>query len=1340
MNTEGLQTKQKDHKRSLGLGLVKQLIILALIPALIVGGFMSILLFHELDSKKQADQIRSIADYMVAANQVVHQLQKEHGASAGYIASNGNSMTDIMEKQRHLTDKYYTVLENNIKSLDMGKLGYKFARRLNTSSKNLWKLPSIREKVKLLSIEKDESNELYFEMIEDIIGTFQEASIIVKNSELSFPFTALVNFIMAKEMVAVERAIMMGFAAEDKPVTQIDMHRWMQVSKGQDALLAAFKYQMTEDILKEFHTKLSEANIKDVIDIRMQISKNLEKGKFGLKPEYVFAATTRRIDDLKKVEDAQLREILKNATKLSAEKMVSVIIYTGMTGGSTVAMFILCFLITQSITGPISMLSKAAKRVAEGQLDHNIEIKSKGEIGELADSFNDMLSNLRLTTEKNNAHNWLKSGQMELNVRMRGEQDIKTLGKNIIGYLAEYLNAQVGILYMSGKNNLLKPIGSYAYARRENTSGGFMPGEGLVGQAAMDKKHILITDCPDDYININSGLGDAAPKNILIFPLIMNNIVKGVVELGSFHEFYDTHLTFMEQVAESIAVAMNTVESRYQTEELLEQTRQQAEELRTREEELRQSNKELEENARALRESESRLQAQQEELRQTNEELEEQKEDVERKNKELEYARKIIEERAQDLELGSKYKSEFLANMSHELRTPLNSILLLSKLLADNKDGSMSEDQVESVQSIYSSGNDLLELINDILDLSKVEAGKMELQLDNMYLRDFCNVMKRIFQPIANESNISLNVDIAEGLPEYILTDEQRVEQIVKNFLSNAFKFTSKGSVSLYIGRPNESSDIVTDLSESELDPARTISISIIDTGIGIPEEKQKLIFDAFKQADGTTSRKYGGTGLGLSISKELAKLLKGKIHMKSTHGKGSAFTLYLPETLELEPETKTKETFSAPSPVKPVAETVFSKQSEIQTSRIGIEIDIKDDRKTISAGDQSILIIEDDPKFLKILRDLTREHGFKCLVAGDGKTGLQFADYYKPSGIILDVSLPGISGWSVMARLKDNPETRHIPVHFISASDNEIDAKKMGAIDFVTKPVSPEAIDRVFDKLNKVISKPVKDLLVVEDNSEHAKLISKIVGSGDVRTTIALTATEAYNHILSGKFDCIVLDISLPDMSGVDLLSKIRSNENISQLPVIVYTGRELTSQEKKIIDEYAESTIVKGKDSNRKLLDETTLFLHRVEANLPETQQKILRMIHDKETVLADKKILVVDDDMRNAFSIKKILEDKGMKVLVGKNGKESLASLGNNPDINLVLMDIMMPEMDGYTAIGEIRKQDRFKKLPIIALTAKAMKGDRAKCIEAGANDYLAKPFDIDRLFSMLRVWLY
>ncbi|MBO1223397.1 MAG: response regulator [Candidatus Scalindua sediminis] len=1017
----------------------------------------------------------------------------------------------------------------------------------------------------------------------------------------------------------------------------------------------------------------------------------------------------------------------------------------------------IAFVISRDIVRPIKKLSVGAKRVAMGQLDHEIEVKSKNEIGELADSFNDMLHNLRQTTEKNEAHNWLRTGQTELNVKMQGEQDIGTLGGNIISYLAEYLNVQIGALYMAVEDGRLKLIGSYAYTRREDLSSEFLAGEGLVGQAAIEKKHILVTNCPANYISIYSGLGEAIPKNILVFPLILNNTVKGIVELGAFDEFTDSHMTFLEEVAEGIAITLNSFMSRNRTNSLLEQTRRQAEELQTREEELRQTNEELEEHTKALKESESRLQTQQEELRQTNEELEEQsqrleeqKKDTEKKNRELKIAQRLIEEKAREVELSSKYKSEFLANMSHELRTPLNSILLLSKLLADNNDGNLTEDDVESANAIHSSGTDLLELISDVLDLSKVEAGKIELHIEDMVLRDLCDTMKRSFQPLATEKGLGLNMDITDGLPAHVRTDRQRIEQIVKNFISNAFKFTKEGSVTLRISRPDgRQSNDEANLPESGFDPAKTISFSVIDTGVGIPEEKQKLIFEEFQQADGTTSRKYGGTGLGLSISKGLANLLGGEIRVESVQGKGSTFTLYLPETLKSEVETK--ETSLEPLPVnQPACRTdretesdislLEKKQPEVSADRIKALEAIEDDRKTISPEDKSVLIIEDDPRFLKILRDLSHERGFKCLVAGEGETGLQFAQYYKPSAIILDIGLPGISGWAVMVRLKENPATRHIPVHFISAADKELDAMKMGAVDYLTKPVSPEALEQVYDKLNKMISKSVKDLLVVEDNADQAEAIAKIIGNGDVRITVASTVGEAYDLVLSGKFDCMVLDLGLSDMSGVELLDKIRNNEDVSRLPIIIYTGRELTEQQRKIISKYADSTIIKGAGSQQKLLDDTTLFLHRVETNLSEEQQKMIRMIHDKEAILTGKKVLVVDDDMRNVFSLKKVLEDKGVEVLVGKNGKEGLKRLNDNPEIDLVLMDIMMPEMDGYEAMEEIRKQERFKDLPIIALTAKAMKGDRAKCIEAGASDYMTKPVDTDRLFSVLRVWLY
>jgi tubulin-specific chaperone A len=1061
--------------------------------------------------------------------------------------------------------------------------------------------------------------------------------------------------------------------------------------------------------------------------------------------------------DIESVPFAVIAEIEKKEAFASAYELRNIVF--GLLATTAFIVAFISIVISRRIVQPLQILSSSAKRVAGGQLDYKIEISTGNEIGELADSFNHMILNLRHSKEFNETQDRLKVGHAELNEKMRGELDIGTLGGALISHLAEFLNVQIGAIYLADDDGRLRLIGSYAYTLRKNLANEFVLGEGLVGQAALEKKHILITNCPDDYININSGLGEAAPNNILVFPLLLNNTVKGIIELGAFKEFSDFEFTFLRQVSESIAIVLNSALSRKQTVDLLEQTQEQARELQAREEELRHANEELEAQTTALKESESRLLIQQEELRMTNEQLEKsaaelegqtsvlemQKANIEKKNKELEDANRLIEEKARDLELSSKYKSEFLANMSHELRTPLNSILLFSRLISANKDDNLTEDQIESAQSIYSSGSDLLALINEVLDLSKVEAGKMELHLEDVNIRIFFAAMERNFQPLASEKKLKFNVDIADDLPTSIRTDQQRVEQILKNLLSNSLKFTSKGGITLRICRPDDQSDDESPLPDWRIKSENTIAFSVIDTGVGIPKEKQTLIFEAFQQSDGTTSRKYGGTGLGLSIARELAKLLGGGIRVKSTPGKGSTFTLYLPETPDPELEMKTADmarhrALPDDQQLKSEKPEGTDQSTETTADRLSSVEAIRDDRKEITPEDKSILIIEDDSKFLKILRDLSREHGFKCLVAGDGETGLQFADYYKPKAIILDIGLPGIDGWTVMARLKENLATRHIPVHFISAADKDLAAIKMGAVDFLTKPVSPRTIAQMYEKLNKIISKKVKDLLVVEDDVTQQKAIEKVIGNRDVRITFASTAAEAYSHVLSGEFDCMVLDLGLPDMSGVELLDKIRNNDELSHLPIIVYTGRELSKEERAIIDEYAESTIIKGAESLQKLLDETTLFLHLVEANLPEEQQKMLQMIHDKEKILENKTVLLVDDDMRNVFSLKRILEDHGMHVLVGKNGKEGLNCLINNLDINLVLMDIMMPEMDGYEAIREIRKQHRFKDLPVIALTAKAMRGDRVKCIEAGASDYLPKPVDVDRLFSMLRVWLY
>ncbi len=989
-----------------------------------------------------------------------------------------------------------------------------------------------------------------------------------------------------------------------------------------------------------------------------------------------------------------------------------------------------------------------AEKISQG--DYSIKVARRSEEDRLADAINKMTRTLREVSEENEEQNWFRAGQMELNDRIRGDQDLTSIGRGIISFLAEYLNAQIGAVYFADDNNHLTLMGSYAFNRRKNLSNEFKFGEGLVGQAALEKQSIVLTNVPDDYIAVGSGLGEAVPRNVAVSPFMHDEKVKGVIELGSLNEFSDRQLNFLNQVAESIAVGIHSAQSRQQVVALLGRSQTQAKQLQAQQEELRQSNEELEEQATALKASEGHLQAQQKELEQANRQLQEnateleeqaahvetQKTEIEGKNVELKKTKKIVEERAADLEMANRYKSEFLANMSHELRTPLNGVMLLSQLLCEDKEGNLTDKQMEFAQTIHSAGSDLLGLINDILDLSKVEAGQMGLVIEDVALQDIASTTERNFQTVAHEKGLTLNIELADDLPGRIRTDGQRIKQIIQNLLSNAFKFTSKGGhVCLKIGRPGEQIS----LSKSGLDPGRAIAFSVSDTGKGIPKDKQKLIFEAFQQEDGTTSRKFGGTGLGLSISRELANLLGSEIQLESEEGRGSTFTVYLPERLEIDREEVETGNLKLETG-KEAPEAGMQDQASSLKPQVSNPEYVSDDRKEISPGDKSILIIEDDAKFTKVVRDLSREKGFKVLIAEDGETGLHLADYYMPSAIILDIGLPGIDGWGVMSRLKDNAKTRHVPVHFISASDNGLDAMKMGAIGYLAKPVSMEGLDEVYARIDRMISKPVKELLVVEDNVLQQEFIAKIIGNGDVIITMASSAMEAYDQLLSGRFDCVILDVGLPDMSGVDLLSKMRNEEALRHIPVIVYTGRELTNEEKTTLNEYAQSIVIKGAKSPERLLDETTLFLHRVEADLPEEKRKLLRMVHDKESILTDKKILLVDDDMRNVFAITHILEEKGIKALVGKNGKEALICVNENPDVDLVLMDIMMPEMDGYEAMRHIRKDERFKKLPIIALTAKAMKGDRAKCTEAGANDYLAKPVDPNKLLSMLRVWLY
>ena len=950
------------------------------------------------------------------------------------------------------------------------------------------------------------------------------------------------------------------------------------------------------------------------------------------------------------------------------------------------------------------------------------------------------ITEARRLKKKADERNWVQTGESEFNDLIRGDQNIDILGRNMIAFLCKYINAYVGVLYLwDEKKQMLKLRASYAYKKRKELSGEIRPGEGIAGQAALEKQAILLRNVPEDYVQINSGIGSGKPRNVLVSPFLFDGELKGVIELGSFHEFSDPEMEFIETIVRHIGVVVNTAQARTRMENLLLQTQTQAEELQVQQEELRQANEELEEQTRALKNSESNLQQQQEELRVINEELEErthdleaQRDDIEKKNQALRDAHREIELKARDLEIASKYKSEFLANMSHELRTPLNSILILSQLLSDNRDGRLSQKQQEFAETIHSSGSDLLSLINDILDLSKVEAGKVDMVIEEMSLEELGNDVRRTFEQVAEHKGLNLNVEMEKEVPPVIHTDVKRVWQIMKNLLSNAFKFTEKGGVTLSMYRPEPD----TVFPVSGLTPENTVAFAVTDTGIGIPRDKHGLIFQAFQQADGTTSRKYGGTGLGLSISREFAKALGGEIQVESEPDKGSSFILFLPENPERFMEKNIPK--KAESPARPPA--VQDRKPSLPNLHDPHPEFVKDDRRHIRKGDKSLLIIEDDPNFCRVLLELGHERDFRVLVAEDGETGLHFADFYRPSGIILDIALPGIDGWSVMERLKENPELRHIPVHFISVTDRPLDALRMGAVGFLTKPVSMEMLDEVFCRIENIVARPVKKLLVVEDDEVQKKSIMEFVSGGDVEVAAVNTGQAAYEYLHRETVDCMILDLGLGDMSGYDLLAKIRKNKEFSRIPVIVYTGRDISREEESLLQKYADSIIVKGVRSPERLLDETALFLHRMAAALPIEKSKMISEGQDREDIFRDKKILIVDDDMRNVFALASVLEEKGMRIMEARNGRESLEKLDQHTDTDLVIMDIMMPEMDGYEAIGRIREDSRFKKLPIIALTAKAMKGDKNRCVEAGANDYLAKPVDTDKLLSLLRVWLY
>ncbi|MDM0109022.1 response regulator [Variovorax sp. J22R24] len=918
---------------------------------------------------------------------------------------------------------------------------------------------------------------------------------------------------------------------------------------------------------------------------------------------------------------------------------------------------------------------------------------------------------------------WLRSAQTELTGELVGELNAQEMGRKVLTFFSRHVGSPVGALYVRERHGALRRVASYGFSSEAEASPQvFAPTEGLVGQAAAEKRRMLIEPVDTDYLKVNSGLGEMLPAAALLLPVVNDGIVNGVVELGLLKAPGEEANQLLDLVAGNIGSSIAAVRYREQLQDALAETQQLNEELQVQQEELRTANEELEEQSRALRVSQATLENQQAELEQTNSQLSERTEALDLRNAALRRAQRDLEERADELQRASRYKSEFLANMSHELRTPLNSALILAKLLGDNPQGNLSAEQVKFAESIYASGNDLLVLINDILDIAKVEAGKLEVVAEEVATEKLAHSLQMMFTPLSGQKGLEFRLDLRPDVPATLVTDRQRVEQILKNLLSNALKFTDHGEVALTV---------------SGL-PGGGAAFAVSDTGIGIADDQQEVIFEAFRQADGTTSRRYGGTGLGLSISRDLTQLLGGRLAVRSDPGAGSTFTLELPARAPQAGE-QPAEAGARATPPAPRAQAGVPPAPPAPATPAVPAPQFADDRSLPPDQTRRVLVIEDEPQFAHILYDLAHELGYRCLVAHGAADGFSLATQFLPDAILLDMRLPDSPGLGVLQRLKDDPQTRHIPVHVVSAQDSSEAALHMGAIGYALKPTSRDQLMEVFRKFEDKLTQKLKAVLLVEDDALQRESVVKLIGDDDVVITAVESGEEALELLRTRVFDCMITDLRLPDMQGAELLKRMATEEIVSFPPVIVYTGRNLTRDEEAELLRYSRSIIIKGARSPERLLDEVTLFLHKVEADLSSERRSMLKTARGRDRVFEGRRILLVDDDVRNIFALTSALEQRGATVEIGRNGREALEKLDQVRDIDLVLMDVMMPEMDGLEATRRLRQDPRFGKLPVIAVTAKAMKDDQEQCLAAGANDYLAKPVDLDRLFSLLRVWM-
>ena len=961
-------------------------------------------------------------------------------------------------------------------------------------------------------------------------------------------------------------------------------------------------------------------------------------------------------------------------------------------------------MLAANLTTQIRTIAEVATAITKGDLTRSIQVEALGEVAELKDKLNTMIDNLRLTTERNTEQDWLKTNLAKFTNMLQGQRDLGTVGRLMLSELAPLVDAHQAVIYQvqNDEASSLRLLSVYADSVGSGHPETVRSGEGLIGQCAADRRQILISDMPPAVRPITSGLFQATPKSLIVLPVLFEGQVKAVIELASLSHFTELQLAFLEQLTASIGIVLNSIEATMQTEGLLTQSQKLAVELQSQQGELQQTNEQLEQKAQQLAERNF---------------------EVERKNQEIEQARRAVEEKATELALTSRYKSEFLANMSHELRTPLNSILILGQQLAENPEGNLAPKQIEFARTIHGAGTDLLNLISDILDLSKIESGTVTVDAEEIFFSNVLETVARPFRHQAESQGLTFDVQIDADLGRSIVTDSKRLQQILKNLMSNALKFTAEGSVRMRVlpahggWRPDNVA-----LGQA----SSVVAFEVTDTGVGIPVEKQKIVFEAFQQADASTSRKYGGTGLGLAISRELAMLLGGELTLRSTPGMGSTFTLFLP-TLYTGPRTAVRAAAlgAAPVPV-PLPEHVVDQ--------------FPDDRPTLQPGDRTLLIVEDDANYAGILVDAAHTAGLKAIVTQRGAEALDLALEYRPVAMSLDIFLPDMLGWNVLSQFKRTLETRHIPVQILSMDEDRQQGLARGAFSYLNKPTTTEGLSAALSRINDYIKPRKKRLLIAEDNEAERFGVSELLSHPDLEISVAATGRGALEELRSQHYDCMVLDLRLPDMSGFEVLEEIQNDKALTDLPVVVFTGRELSAEEEARLHSMARSIVVKGAASPERLFDETALFLHQVAADMPVEKKRMLERLHSSDEALAGRTVLVVDDDTRNIFALSSALERRGMNVLTATTGREAISLLESSPEVTIVLMDIMMPEMDGYETMALIRSNPAFRRLPIIALTAKAMKGDREKCLEAGASDYLAKPVNTEQLFSALRLWLH